>query len=166
MKKAFRIVIFCLCWIAGGCATGPQLKMFVAEEGLQYFIPSTQWKPVKGGKTAARVDITYRDAADFDAVVNISFTGRENAPHEVSSAVLYGDGTLLPLKNIKVIYLKPGAKELRISSAMSREDLLPALAASTVELGAVIDGNEYRFIAPKEFTVLGAELHESLIYGH
>jgi hypothetical protein len=167
MKKTFCTVIFCLCWMAGGCVTGPELKIFIAEGGaLQYFIPPTQWKSVNADKIAARLDVTYRDISEFEAIVNISFTGRGNTPHEVSSAVLYGDGKPLPLKNIKVIYLKPGAKELRISSGMSREYLVSALVASTVELGVVIDGDEYRFISPKKFTKLGAELHESLVYGH
>jgi hypothetical protein len=164
MKKILQTAVFCVCWMAGGCAAGPEVKMFIAEGGaVQYFIPPTGWKPAAGDGIGARLDITYRDAAEFEAIVNISFTGKERTPHQVSFAALYGDGAMLPLKNIRVIYLKPGAKELRISAAMSRDHLLPALAASVVTLGAVIDGNEYRFAAPKEFAGLGAELYESII---
>ncbi|MDR1898673.1 MAG: hypothetical protein LBQ55_01535 [Treponema sp.] len=167
MKKTFGTAFLGLLLVVGGCATGSDLKIFIAEGGaLQYFIPPTEWKPVEGEKIAAKLDITYRDAEEFEAIVNISFTGKTNTPHEAASLSLNGDGAALPLKNTKVIYLKPGAKELRISSNISREDLMTILSASAVELAALIDGGEYRFASSKQFAALRAELLESLVYGH
>ncbi|MDR2159167.1 MAG: hypothetical protein LBP23_03760 [Treponema sp.] len=167
MKGTFLSIVFCVCWVVTGCTTPPAVKIFIVEEGArQYFVPPTEWRTINTGKITAKLDITYRDTTESEAIVNVSFTGRKDVPHKVSSAALYGDGALLPLKSIKVIYLKPGVRELRISSGMDREDLMAVLAASAVELGAVIDGEEYRFAPSKEFSGLRAELHESLVYGH
>jgi hypothetical protein len=142
--------------LPGACASRPpSLITFPTESGaVQYFFPMKEWEGRKNDIKAI-ADITYRHEPGALAVCNFSFsfTGKTGGevpplPREV---FFTGDGIRYPLSGIDTLFSNPQNRQIRVTSLLGGEDLLAVLRSHSIELGALFDETEYRYLPPKDF---------------
>ena len=152
MKKTlisalFHIVLLC------GCASS-RLALFtvpVSPNVNLYYMPMTEWQPMKGTSLKAELDFTYRNEEGSPAICNVSVFSQEVLPKEVSAASLESENATGSFQEIEQLLMRPEMKELRVTTKVDIEDFVRVLESREIVFVCRVDGENGRYKAPKDF---------------